>query len=71
MTDVKGYTPKDGDVTILSCGHCGKRPKPLSKRALGQLGVPWYCDHCDSRVTRFTTYNLDELPRHLKDKVVP
>jgi len=47
--------------TVIQCKHCKWKSNPLNREELRNLGVPWYCDNCGSRVTWFHQGNVEEI----------
>jgi hypothetical protein len=54
------HTPHPDDKTVLEC-KCGWRSDLMTKAELGAFGIPWYCDDCGNRVTKFWTFGPDDM----------
>lgn len=46
--------------TLLKCHQCHWISEPQTQQQMANRGVPWYCDRCGERVTKFVDYLLGE-----------
>lgn len=59
------HIPSPDDRTIIKC-WCGWHEE-LDRASLGEAGVPWYCNDCGKRVTRFVTFHPFERDAALRE----
>ncbi len=64
------HKPSSDDRTVIAC-RCGWFSPEMTKDALLELGVPWYCDDCGAIVTRFATFHPRERAEAYEFLLIP
>jgi len=48
------------DLLLMRCKRCDWISPELTRAQVGALGVPWYCDHCHTKVTSWVRFHPRE-----------
>ena len=64
------HTHSPNDRTIIKCGRCDWISPPMTRAEKSARGIPWYCDQCGARVTKFVTFGPHEEADAIKEIAV-